>query len=412
MVSLRLSASADTPCACPSWLPCSWAFALTPVTLGEARLRRSPGRHATAWAALPSCAPVSASRLPLSEPRAAVDNHLLALTGLRIFPALAVYFSHFSAARTGRLRGFRARPRERLLRRHGLLRALGLRPDASTTGIGSSGRLATALWSLRRRALRAHLPARISLFLAYVAFKAQDRHRLALSSSPGPGTSSGCRRGFPTPSNVLALRAELVHQRRAVPVRIVPRPDPRPSPARERPPARDRRRASRSSRCSPSPRGFSSTRPASLRSTDPASAHRWLYRTPVTRLGDFLPRHLRRAPLRRTCAGDRTCRARGCVARRSPARSRSLFSHHAVLDVPLRVLLGRRFCRPGAAADPRAGALPASPAFAILRAAGTRAARRGLLCLLPHPRQRGRMRSARRRLARRHDLRRRSASRR
>jgi peptidoglycan/LPS O-acetylase OafA/YrhL len=40
---------------------------------------------------------VSAPSLPLSEPRAAVDNHLLALTGLRIFPALLVYFSHFGA---------------------------------------------------------------------------------------------------------------------------------------------------------------------------------------------------------------------------------------------------------------------------------------------------------------------------
>jgi peptidoglycan/LPS O-acetylase OafA/YrhL len=40
---------------------------------------------------------VSATHLPLSEPRTAVDNHLLALTGLRIFPALAVYFSHLHA---------------------------------------------------------------------------------------------------------------------------------------------------------------------------------------------------------------------------------------------------------------------------------------------------------------------------
>ena len=37
---------------------------------------------------------MAAPRLPLSEPRASVDNHLLALTGLRIFPALAVYLSH------------------------------------------------------------------------------------------------------------------------------------------------------------------------------------------------------------------------------------------------------------------------------------------------------------------------------
>jgi peptidoglycan/LPS O-acetylase OafA/YrhL len=39
---------------------------------------------------------VSAPQIPLSEPRAAVDNHLLALTGLRIFPALAVYLSHLT----------------------------------------------------------------------------------------------------------------------------------------------------------------------------------------------------------------------------------------------------------------------------------------------------------------------------
>jgi peptidoglycan/LPS O-acetylase OafA/YrhL len=41
-------------------------------------------------------ASVPGPAVPLSEPRAAVDNHLLALTGLRIFPALAVYLSHFS----------------------------------------------------------------------------------------------------------------------------------------------------------------------------------------------------------------------------------------------------------------------------------------------------------------------------
>jgi peptidoglycan/LPS O-acetylase OafA/YrhL len=39
---------------------------------------------------------VAASSLPVSEPRASVDLHLLALTGLRIFPALAVYFSHLA----------------------------------------------------------------------------------------------------------------------------------------------------------------------------------------------------------------------------------------------------------------------------------------------------------------------------
>lgn len=36
-------------------------------------------------------------RLPLDEPRAAVQNHLLALTGLRILPALAVYVYHVHA---------------------------------------------------------------------------------------------------------------------------------------------------------------------------------------------------------------------------------------------------------------------------------------------------------------------------
>jgi peptidoglycan/LPS O-acetylase OafA/YrhL len=40
---------------------------------------------------------VTPSLLPVHEPPAAVANHLLALTGLRIFAALAVYFSHVGA---------------------------------------------------------------------------------------------------------------------------------------------------------------------------------------------------------------------------------------------------------------------------------------------------------------------------
>jgi peptidoglycan/LPS O-acetylase OafA/YrhL len=41
--------------------------------------------------------PVAESSIPLDEPRAAVKNHLVALTGLRIVPALAVYLYHVHA---------------------------------------------------------------------------------------------------------------------------------------------------------------------------------------------------------------------------------------------------------------------------------------------------------------------------
>ena len=250
----------------------------------------------------PSCnhdAPVSVSRLPLSEPRAAVDNHLLALTGCassRRSPSTSR-----TSAPAG-LAGLASRaPRERLLRRDRLLRSLRLRPGSSTTGIGSTRPLRAACGRSRWLGSRASTPctcwsSRISRVKTHVRL-GPPPSRLALASGR-------LQAWLPNFYEAFALRPQLVRSawssssmpslpllalglRRLVSVRQLAY----------------RNRASTISRCSRSRRGSREQAAARrCRSTDTASAHFWLYRLPSTRLGVFLPRHLRRAPLRQTCA--------------------------------------------------------------------------------------------------------------
>lgn len=224
---------------------------------------------------------LAASRLPLSEPRAAVDNHLLALTGLRIFPALAVYFSHFGAPHgspawfaRGLASGY-----------YGVTVFFVLSGFVLTLNYGD--RLirptAAALWSYAVARFARIYPLYLAV-LAYVAFKAKIDTG---SVSPSwPWHLVGLQAWLPDSLNVLgfgpswSVSVELFLYA-TFPVLIL------------------------GLRRLVSARGLIAAALATiivmlalatwfeaarggLSVEDPASAHRWLYLTPVTRLGDFL----------------------------------------------------------------------------------------------------------------------------
>jgi peptidoglycan/LPS O-acetylase OafA/YrhL len=224
----------------------------------------------------------AAAPLPLSEPRAAVENRLLALTGLRIFAALAVCASHIGAP-------------------HGSPRWLALGFQSGYFGVTLffvlSGfvlaiNYADQLARLRPRRLWSYAVARIArvypLYFAVLAYLAIKGHvETGHVSRAWPWHVASLQAWLPDvldaftygPSWSISVEAFLYL---AFPFLIV------------------------ALRPLAGVRGllaavlvtmavllvlawwFEHSGRGALPVTDPGSAHRWLYRTPLTRLGDFL----------------------------------------------------------------------------------------------------------------------------